>query len=180
MGGIVGTANNTVIKNCINSAEIVDTGKPGRSNYCVGGIAGVINSSSSIERSGNTGKITSTLKRTGGVVGSAAGTVQSCFNTGDVTGIYSLGGIAGGCASSNTKITDCYNWGKVESQTPTSAFNDTATKGVGGVVGDPCSASYKGSILTNCYNVGTIVNKSTIADLVSGGVIGSKIGRAHV
>ncbi len=77
---------------------------------------------SSIERSGNTGKITSTLKRTGGVVGSAAGTVQSCFNTGDVTGIYSMGGIAGGCASSNTKITDCYNWGKVESQTPTSAL----------------------------------------------------------
>lgn len=179
VGGIVGTANNTVIKNCINSAEIVDTGKPGRSNYCVGGIAGVINSSSSIERSGNTGKITSTLKRTGGVVGSAAGTVQSCFNTGDVTGIYSLGGIAGGCASSNTKITDCYNWGKVESQTPTSAFDDEATKGVGGVVGDPCSASYKGSILTNCYNVGTIVNKSTIADLVSGGVIGSSSGNSY-
>ena len=140
VGGIVGTANNTVIKNCINSAEIVDTGKPGGYSYCVGGIAGAINSSSSIERSGNTGKITSTLKRTGGVVGSAAGTVQSCFNTGDVTGIYSLGGIAGGCASSNTKITDCYNRGKVESQTPTSAFGDTATKGVGGVVGDPCSA----------------------------------------
>ena len=179
VGGIVGTANNTVIKNCINSAEIVDTGKPGGSNYCVGGIAGAINSSSSIERSGNTGKITSTLKRTGGVVGSAAGTVQSCFNTGDVTGIYSLGGIAGGCASSNTKITDCYNWGKVESQTPTSAFDDKATKGVGGVVGDPCSASYKGSILTNCYNVGTIVNKSTIADLVSGGVIGSSSGNSY-
>ena len=179
VGGIVGTANNTVIKNCINSAEIVDTGKPGGYSYCVGGIAGAINSSSSIERSGNTGKITSTLKRTGGVVGSAAGTVQSCFNTGDVTGIYSLGGIAGGCASSNTKITDCYNWGKVESQTPTSAFNDTATKGVGGVVGDPCSASNSGSILTNCYNAGTIVNKSTIADIVLGGVIGSSSGNNY-
>ena len=179
VGGIVGTANNTVIENCINSAEIVDTGKPGGYSYCVGGIAGAINSSSSIERSGNTGKITSTLKRTGGVVGSAAGTVQSCFNTGDVTGIYSLGGIAGGCASSNTKITDCYNWGKVESQTPTSAFNDTATKGVGGVVGDPCSASNSGSILTNCYNAGTIVNKSTIADIVLGGVIGSSSGNNY-
>ena len=116
---------------------------------------------------------------TGGVVGSAAGTVQSCFNTGDVTGIYSLGGIAGGCASSKTKITDCYNWGNVESLTPASTFSDTATKGVGGVVGDPCSASNSESILTNCYNAGTIVNKSTIADIVLGGVIGSSSGNNY-
>lgn len=181
VGGIVGTANNTVIKNCINSAEIVETGKPGGYSYCVGGIAGAINSSSSIERSGNTGKITSTLKRTGGVVGSAAGTVQSCFNTGDVTGIYSLGGIAGITGSKNTKISDCYNWGNITCNAPTATINnDKNTKGVGGIVGDPGSTSNTGNVLENCYNAGSIVNHDSATEgIVLGGVVGSSSGNGY-
>ena len=107
VGGIAGNMSGSAIENCFNSGEIVNTGKPGSYAYCTGGIAGSMSGASKIERCGNTGNIESTIKRTGGVVGSASGTVSSCFNTGNVTGIYAVGGVAGSAGSKDTKITDC-------------------------------------------------------------------------
>lgn len=125
-----------------------------------------------MERCGNTGTISSTLKRTGGVIGSAAGTISSCFNTGDVTGIYSCGGVAGSISSSGTKIMNCYNNGNVSCIEPTKTFSDSNAKGVGCIVGDPSSTSANGT-LTNCYSSGTVTNTSTLEGITVGGVMGS-------
>ena len=96
VGGILATGTGTtVISRCINSGEIISTGKPGSYNYSVGGIAGSL-SSSTVELCGNTGTVTSTLKRTAGIVGSFGGTMTKCFNSGSITGIYASGGIVGG------------------------------------------------------------------------------------
>ena len=174
VGGIAGSASAVTIENCINQAAVTNTGKPGGYSYNTGGIAGSVSmATSKIARCGNTGAISSTIKRTGGIAGSVAGTVESCFNTGDVTGIYGIGGIVGGFTGKDTRITDCYNWGDISCNTPTVIFTDKNTKGVGGIAGDPSSNSNTGTVLTNCYNAGTLSNHSTTTDVVLGGVIGT-------
>lgn len=174
VGGIVGAGSSIkTISNCFNSGSVTNNGTPGSSAYCTGGIAGNVSSSSTVTRCGNTGDVTSTIKRTGGVVGGAAGTISACFNTGTVTGIYGVGGVAGGAGAKNVKITDCYNKGAVICETPSATFNDSNAKGVGGIIGDPSSTSNTGIVLTNCYNAGTVTNKSATAGVVVGGVIGS-------
>lgn len=178
VGGIVGAGYRIkTISNCFNHGSVTNNGKPGGYAYCTGGIAGSVSSSSTVTRCGNTGVVTSTIKRTGGVVGGAAGTISACFNTGKVTGIYSVGGVAGGASAKNVKITDCYNTGAVICETPLATFNDSNAKGVGGIIGDPSSTSNTGIVLTNCYNAGAVTNKSTIADVVVGGVIGSSAAK---
>ena len=128
--------------------------------------------SSSMERCGNTGAVTSSLKRTGGVVGSAGGSISSCFNTGAVNGIWGTGGIAGGFYGKDVTITDCYNLGDVTGNLPGgSGFKDTNSKGIGGIVGDPSSTSNRGIVLKNCYNAGTIVsNDDTTEGITVGGI----------
>ena len=178
VGGIVGAGSSIkTISNCFNHGSVANNGKPGGYAYCTGGIAGGVGSSSTVTRCGNTGVVTSTIKRTGGVVGGAAGTISACFNTGTVTGIYSVGGVVGGANAKDAKITDCYNTGEVICETPSPSFDDSNAKGVGGIIGDPSSARNTGIVLTNCYNAGTVRNKSTIADVVVGGVIGSSAAK---
>ena len=179
VGGIAGNMSGSAIENCFNSGEIVNTGKPGSYAYCTGGIAGSMSGASKIERCGNTGNIESTIKRTGGVVGSASGTVSSCFNTGNVTGTYSMGGVVGSTSTKDTKITNCYNIGDVVCNNPSVTFSDTNAKGVGGIMGDVSSASYTGTVLTNCYNAGNIINNDTKTDVTAGGVVGTSIGKKY-
>ena len=144
-------------------------------NYCTGGITGGVSSNSTITLCGNTGTVSSTLKRAGGIVGSLGGTVTKCFNTGDITGIFALGGIVGSINAKGAKVEDCYNLGDVACITPTKEFGDTNAKGVGGVVGDATSASYTVT-LTNCYNAGNVTNTATTpTDITVGGVIGSSV-----
>lgn len=178
VGGIVGAGSGIkTISNCFNRGSVTNNGTPGGYAYCTGGIAGNVSGSSTVTRCGNTGDVTSTIKRTGGVVGGAAGTISACFNTGKVTGIYSVGGVAGGANAKDAKITDCYNTGEVICETPSPSFDDSNAKGVGGIIGDPSSARNTGIVLTNCYNAGAVRNKSTIADVVVGGVIGSSAAK---
>ena len=173
VGGILATGTGTtVISRCINSGEIISTGKPGSYNYSVGGIAGSL-SSSTVELCGNTGTVTSTLKRTAGIVGSFGGTMTKCFNSGSITGIYALGGIVGSISAANASVTDCYNTGSILCNAPTTPYKDSNAKGVGGIVGDPGGTSYSAKI-TNCYNAGTITNTDTATTGITvGGVIGS-------
>ena len=177
VGGIVASGRSVTIENCLNSGNIVNTGEPKSVNYCTGGIAGSL-SGATMKRCGNTGAINSTIKRTGGVVGGFGGTMEACFNTGTVTGIYALGGVVGGFGSKDSKITDCYNLGDIICETPTATFSDSNAKGVGGVVGDPGSTSNTGIVLTNCYNAGTITNNDT-ADITLGGVVGSSAAKGY-
>ena len=180
VGGIVGTGGGIkTISNCFNNGSVTNEGTPNSYTYCTGGIAGGVGKSSTVTRCGNTGDVTSTIKRTGGVVGGAAGTISACFNTGKVTGIYSVGGVAGSASEENAKITDCYNTGAVICKTPSATFTDSNAKGVGGIIGDPSSARTTGIVLTNCYNAGTVTNNSTTADVVVGGVIGSSAAKNY-
>ena len=180
VGGIVASGSGVTIENCLNSGNIVNTGEPKSINYCTGGIAGSLTSNSTVQRCGNTGVINSTIKRAGGVVGSFGGTMEACFNTGTVTGIYALGGVVGGFGSKDSKITDCYNLGNVVCRAPTATFSDSNAKGVGGVVGDPSSTRNTGIVLTNCYNAGTITNEDSDAtrSVTVGSVVGSSAGKS--
>ena len=115
----------------------------------VGGIAGqnngnVINCafSGSVKGSGN---------YVGGVVGqnSSSGTVKNCYNTGNISGNGSVGGVVGDNVG---RVENCYNTGTV------TGTNDY----VGGVVG------YNGSIVKNCYNTGAVNSSGNYV----GGVVG--------
>ena len=68
----------------------------------------------------------------GGVVGENNGTVENCYNTGNVVGNKWVGGVCGYNDGTNN---NCYNTGKV-----------TGTSDVGGVCGQN-----DGGTLTNCY-----------------------------
>ena len=181
VGGIIGTGTGGVtLENCFNSGAITNSGKPSGYSYCTGGIAGGVSGTSTVTRCGNTGTISSTIKRTGGVVGSAAGTISACFNTGAVTGIYAAGGVVGSAAAKDTKISDCYNWGDVTCAAPAATFSDTSAKGVGGIIGDPSSTSNTGIVLTNCYSAGSVTNNDTATNgIVVGGVIGSSAANSY-
>lgn len=179
VGGILATGTGTtVISRCINSGEIISTGKPGSYNYSVGGIAGSL-SSSTVELCGNTGTVTSTLKRTAGIVGSFGGTMTKCFNSGSITGIYASGGIVGSISAANASVTDCYNTGSILCNAPTAQYKDSNAKGVGGIVGDPTGTSNTAKI-KNCYNAGMITNTDTATtDITVGGVIGSSSAKNY-
>lgn len=179
LGGIVATATGTTeIKNCFNSADVTNSGKPGGYSYCTGGIAGSAASNSVISMCGNTGEITSTIKGTGGIAGRITGTVEKCFNTGDVTGIYETGGILGASSGKTTTVESCYNTGNVSGTAPTATFNDTNAKGIGGIIGGVSSNSNKAAVL-DCYNAGTVTDSTGVSGVTAGGVIGTSIGKNY-
>ena len=90
----------------------------------------------------------------GSVCGQNGGTIQNCYNTGSVTGMYYVGSV---CGRNDGTIQNGYNTGSV-----------SGTQYVGGV----CGASSK--IITNCYfdsnnygggAVGERISYSTITDV---------------
>ncbi len=180
VGGVAGTVtgSTTTITGCFNHGVVINTGKPGSMNYCTGGIAGGISTGVTVERCGNTGNITSTLKRTGGIAGSAGGTINACFNTGTITGIYGVGGIAGDSGTSDAKVTGCYNTGDVKGVSPSASFKDTNAKGIGGIIGGVGGTSYKASV-SGCYNMGTVSNASTLTDITVGGIVGCSAAKTY-
>lgn len=180
VGGVAGTVtgSTTTITGCFNHGVVTNTGKPGSMNYCTGGIAGGISTGVIVERCGNTGNITSTLKRTGGIAGSAGGTINACFNTGTITGIYGVGGIAGDSGTSDAKVTGCYNTGDVKGVSPSASFKDTNAKGIGGIIGGVGGTNYKASV-SGCYNMGTVSNASTLTDITVGGIVGCSAAKTY-
>ena len=180
VGGVAGTVtgSTTTITGCFNQGTITNTGKPSSYAYSTGGIVGGISTGVTVERCGNTGNVTSTLKRTGGIAGSAGGTINACFNTGTITGICGVGGIAGDSGTSDAKITGCYNTGAVKGVSPSVSFKDTNAKGIGGIIGGVSSTSSKVSV-SGCYNMGAVSNASTLTDITVGGVIGCSAGKNY-
>ena len=180
VGGVAGTVtgSTTTITGCFNHGVVINTGKPGSMNYCTGGIAGGISTGVTVERCGNMGNITSTLKRTGGIAGSAGGTINACFNTGTITGIYGVGGIAGDSGTSDAKVTGCYNTGDVKGVSPSASFKDTNAKGIGGIIGGVGGTNYKASV-SGCYNMGTVSNASTLTDITVGGIVGCSAAKTY-
>lgn len=58
----------------------------------------------------NTGTISATSGRAGGIIGDNYGDVINCYNTGNISGDYYIGGIAG---ANDSTISNCYNTGKI-------------------------------------------------------------------
>ena len=174
VGGVVASGSGVTMENCWNTGNIVNTKTPTSMSFCTGGVAGSLSSGSSATRCFNTGKVTSTIKRTAGIVGGFGGTMTKCFNSGTITGIYALGGIVGSISAANTSVTDCYNTGNILRNAPTAQYKDSNAKGVGGIVGDPGSTSSTNCNVKNCYNAGMITNTDTATTGITvGGVIGS-------
>ena len=109
-GGIAGQTNQPDghIKKCCNVAEIMVEGE----RIYIGGIVGS-NNGGTVLMSYNTGKITGNgndeiYTRCGGVVGTSTGTIEYCYNIGEVKGNKKTGGILGVVNLSN--IMNCqYN-----------------------------------------------------------------------
>lgn len=143
VGGIIAMTANKIkglIDNCYNTGAISGKGT-------VGGIAGKVQSGTSIHNSYNTGEINSSGANTGGLLGSLAGSdgfetnLINCYNKGNVTstsGNY-VGGVVG-TISQSAIIENCYNSGNVSGA---ANFN-------GGFSGG-CSAVTK-----NCWNAGNV------------------------
>ena len=106
----------------------------------------------------------------GGVCGFNGGTIENCYNTGDVsgTGTSSYGDVyAGGVCGLNYHgtIQNCYNTGDV-SGTSTSSYDTVFAGGV-------CGQNYRGTI-QNCHNTEKVSGTSTSsnASVYAGGVCG--------
>ncbi|MBE5035243.1 GLUG motif-containing protein [Gallibacter intestinalis] len=108
----------------------------------------------------------------GGVCGWNTGTIQNCYNTGDVsgTGTSSYGYVyAGGVCGWNTgTIQNCYNTGDV-SGTGTSSYGYVYAGGVCG---------WNTGTIQNCYNTGEVsgASTSTFNPVNAGGVCGDNAG----
>lgn len=178
VGGITATAMGADISNCFNNGQIVNKGKPSSYAYCTGGIAGGASSSSVISMCGNTAGITSTLKRTGGISGSLDGTIEKSFNTGNITGIYGVGGILGDSAGKSSTVESCYNSGSIKGISPVNDFNDTNAKGIGGIAGGVSGVSYSLDV-KHCYNTGNVSKDTNVSDVTCGGVIGNSSGKNY-
>ena len=138
VGGICGyNSESTKIKNCYNVGEVTGV------TY-VGGIVGYSYDGASrvgtIEKSYNSGIIVGD-SYVGGISG-WGGNIESCYNTGSVSGSgEQIGGICGNLYMGSIKLS--YNMGAIN------GYDD-----VGGICG------YGGDTdITNCYNSGTVVGE---------------------
>ncbi len=146
IGGAVGYNDGTVSGVTGNVTVYVNT----KDIYAVGGIVGQNGQTGVIQNCANTADIEAT-KAAGGVCGRSYGKIDSCYNTGNITGngggkdgIGGIVGIAGDKDSTYANsVTNCYNTGTI---------SNNNGRWHGGIVGMADSAA----TVKNCYNVGTI------------------------
>jgi predicted small secreted protein len=152
----------------LEGAEIRNLGLEGvaiTGQSYVGGIAGYVAGSRSIENSYSTGSVSGTGSYVGGIAGyvSGVGSIENCYSTGAVSGTGdSIGGIAGYVAGSSS-IDNSYSTGTVSGNSK-----------VGGIAGYLGSASGSNSI-ENCYSTGTVSGNNTVGGIAGdvGGAGGS-------
>lgn len=161
IGGIVGH-NHGEVKNCTNNSNIiVNTGSD------VGGICGQNGNhqvyTNVITNCFNSGNITGGSS-TGGIVGYNAdyGIVELCANIGNVTVEREAASIGGIAGHLRGSIEKCYNTG---------TMSVTAKKSVncGGIAGHNDSGA-----IANCYNTGNVSGTSTVLanHICIGGIVG--------
>lgn len=155
VGGICGGAyNESAIANCVNTGTINGMGSTNNGYPNVGGICG---SGYNISECNNIG-IISGSGDVGGICGGASGVVDNCDNSGIIASWNSAGGIAG---NGGTMIHSCHNSGDVTAGTP-----EIGGTGAGGIVG-----STLGSI-TDCVNDGTVTSVEGAVQPSVGGIAG--------
>ena len=185
-GGVVGWAQNSILGNLSNDAEV--------SAFCkVGGIAGVTYWTD-VDGLTNSGNVSGTGyidpqniggqqypgygSAAGGLIGwvFTTGTIKNSKNSGNVTGKTGIGGIAGFAGTNqNNKptFTDLENTGNVTASQPTGTTLPHGigghNAGTGGIIGSFVRWGPKQSVtVTNCKNSGKIYSPSVNA----GGIVG--------
>ncbi len=140
LGGVAGVCDGT-IDACANYGAI--TG----SSWNVGGVIGLLSTSGKATGCVNIAAITSTADILGGIAGTLQGSAVNCVNYGKLTGASKVGGIVG--SQSNGSVEGCVNYGAV-----------SGTNHVAGIVGGALWAENSSKKITNCINVGTVMNSS--------------------
>ncbi len=146
VGGILGWSSGADVINCQNGAEIVCGGYSG-------GVVGTVRSGESvISGCCNTAGVTSAYgTAVGGIVGHLAANVsadvENCYNSGDVSGNMSVGGIAGALQDGH-RIYNCYNCGKL---TATGTFTNVDGELVYDLPGGIAGMATSDNSIENCY-----------------------------
>ena len=127
-----------IIRYCSNNANI----KGSKGGYSFGGIASTNNGL--IEECFNKGTITEQYQVIGGITGNNNGIIKNCYNTAELKGSWYIGGITGGVGA-NAQIINCYNIGKITSN---------SSYGTGGLVGNVtvCNNIYNLVCLTGAFS----------------------------
>ncbi|MGF7145902.1 hypothetical protein HNQ56_004350 [Anaerotaenia torta] len=166
VGSVAGWVRGTV-QNCYSTGNV--TG----SSY-VGGVAGEVDEGM-LENCYSISNVTCTGSGTSGAVGGVAGwvsgTVQNCYNTGNVTGAgtsVTIGGIAGWVTNTGI-IQNCFNTGSL---TASATGTGILRICVGGVAG------WVYGTVQNCYNTGSITGTGIGPSISAyvGGVTGTVYG----
>lgn len=183
VGGLIGCIEadtDGVMTDCSNAGDIVlNYGETTMTNGHAGGCVGcTVKSRWTFTRVSNTGNIDYNFGKTKGVIygiggafGTACGTFEGCFNTGNVidtdgadavAGTRRIGGFAGASASDGYPIRafNCYNEGNV---TGISNY-------VGGFMGIAEASKTAANEFTDCYNAGNVlvVSNTTISGMFGG------------
>ena len=138
----------------------------------------------------------------GGVCGWNTGTIENCYNTGDVsgTGTSSYGFVyAGGVCGFNDfgTIQNCYNTGDVSGTstvgsgyaggvcgrnygTIENCYNTGEVSGIYGFVYAGGVCGFNGGTIENCYNTGDVSGTSTVGSGYAGGVCGANGNSATI
>lgn len=159
---VAGTAAKPIhISGCTNSGSVTSK------NYYAAGIIANAAAYTYVDSCANTGDIaiagTATVSyAAGGIAGALTNVnaaITNSWNTGNVKSTNRAGGIVGMNAQKAT-ITDCWNGGDITSTSTTQGLTTSSGYGIGGIAGQSAS------IITRCYNYGTLTGVSRVGGLV--------------
>lgn len=168
-GGVVGDASSSnTIENCHSSASIAVTFSNDSLYAYAGGVVGYLEKGI-VKNCSNSGAVGGTSVVAGGVAGGSgnmsAGTIQNCWNTGNITvnGSWSYaGGIVGDNYCSSSKVENCYNTGNIQGY---SCYAGVAASNSG--------------VIENCYSAGVVAapsnNRMPVGGLIGDNSWGSAI-----
>ena len=177
-----GSASATV-RNCYNFGEVAGWNT-------IAGLIGTTGSTVTVEKCFNFANVKevdiSSGSGKGGIVGSCGGSIDQCFNSGDIEG---TGGDIGGITGGRGIVSNCYNTGNISgggknvggivggitgSRKIINCYNTGSVYGTSGYIGGITGYVYNSSnVITYCYNTGSVTGSGSYI----GGVIGY-IGRA--
>ena len=145
VGGVSGTNRNAKIIDSKNSGNVTG-GKLAAGIVCY-------QNWSQVQRCDNTGNVTATVYRAGGIVADnhKAGSIYNSSNTGVISAPTQAGGIVGLCENqASENIQNCFNTGAIKST------NAEAKAGyAGGLIGYG-NLSSNSITIANCYNTGVV------------------------
>lgn len=166
-GGIIGKTYfsygaTTTVDNAVNNGSV-----SGRAD--IGGIIGQSATKFTFVNSSNNGEISGTKEAVGGIVGYIYGrsdetvSMDKCYNTGKVSGLMLVAGLAGNISLNKTTITNSFNAGDV-AQTGAVQENNSAAGIANGY-----------AEVQNAYNTGNIKGWDFV-----GGIIGRSYGDVNI